>query len=331
MISLFHTKVYPEALENIKRVFDSGWLGLGPEVEQFEEEFAKYLGAKHVVALSSGTAALQIAVDTLEGVKGRGYVITTPNTFVSSNHVILEADMEPIFADIDQTGCISPRSVYKATAWLPEEASALMVVHYGGMPVDQEIYKVRIPVIDDCAHAVGSTVNGVKLGANMERACFSFQAVKNLAIGDGGAFVTSNSDFCEFAKKMRWLGIDKSTHDRAHGGFYAWDYDVPLLGYKSYMNDVTAAIARGQLLHVDADNARRKEIAKMYTHGLNIPPLVYPLPGRAGCESSYYLFVIRFMDEQVRFKAMEAMTKAEIQYGYHYKSNNKYPMYKFRL
>jgi perosamine synthetase len=334
MIPLNKPKYHPEAFENVQRVLKSGWTGLGPETAKFEEEFAEYLGAKYVVALSSGTEALRLAVAVAEP-PYNSTVITTPNTFVSTNHVLRQHGLMPYFADIDpETGSISLDSVHHILRARRQYISIVMLVHYGGMPVDIEKFRslaryYKAIIIEDCAHACGAVYKDQLVGATGTYNCFSFQAVKNLSTGDGGAISTDDEEVYTALRKMRWLGIDKSTIDRINEDKYSWEYDCPTLGYKSHMNDITAAIARGQLLHLDEDNAYRHTLVSRYHSNLLSIPEVILLKNNMISQSSNHLFVVRFKNSVVRDHVILALKKAEINYGYHYKPNYLYKPYTY--
>ena len=144
-----------------------------------------------------------------------------------------------------------------------------MPVHYGGRPVDIDALRSvadGIPIIEDCAHACGSSLRGRRAGSLGDMGCFSFHAVKNLTMGDGGALTLDDPELAARAKRLRWLGIDKGTWDRTEGDrSYSWEYSVDEIGPKCYMNDIAAAIGLVQLAKLDAMNARRAEIADLYT------------------------------------------------------------------
>lgn len=333
MIPLRKVSFVPEVYENVKRVLESGWPGMGPETAKFEEEFAQWLGTKYAIAMNSGTEALRIAIASAEYRPG-SYILSTPNTFVSTNHVILQAGHEVIFADINpNTGSIDPCSVERILKWnLSKRPVAIMVVHYAGIPADYSAlydlaFDYEVDIIEDCAHACGSRIKNGRVGSTAEYACFSFHAVKNLAIGDGGMLVTCNEEIAEKARKFRWLGIDKSTYERSKG-YYSWEYDVPYLGYKSHMNDIMAAIGRAQLKDVDAHNIELQRVADTYIGRLNSLSKVKLL--RISCQdtSSNHLFVVRFKNSQLRQRIMEEFIKHDIAYGYHYKPNYLYPIYR---
>jgi len=323
MIPLFRPYICKEARDNVLRVLDSGWIGLGPEVEEFEKEFASYTGAKYAVAFSSCTGALETAVACLNGVKS--VAITTPNTFISTNHVLLHQGYEILFADINPT--TGQMDLDSVECLLHEiNPGLIMAVHYGGQPLDiDRLYKFGVDVIEDCAHACGATYKGRKVGSDSRLACFSFNAVKNLPTGDGGMLVTSEKWIADKAKQLRWLGIDKSTADRVKEGGYSWEYDVPELGYKSHMNDITAAIGRGQLGRVDLDNKRRKELVDLYRKGLAGCEMVQLLTQSPDSQSSNHLMVVRCKERE---RVMQALKENDVQFGCHYKPNYLYPMYR---
>lgn len=336
MIQLNRPKYHPESYENVKRVMNDGWTGLGREVNLFEEELASYLGARYVVGLNSGTEALRLAIN-MANLPPNAIVVSTPNTFVSTNHVILQSHYSIMFADIDpKTGSLSikdTKTLLKRLKGLNYPVKGIMVVHYGGMPVEIDAFKeladyYKCTLFEDCAHACGAIYNDRMVGSTGRFNCFSFHAVKNLSLGDGGALVTDDEDIYKLAKKLRWLGIDQSTADRTLGDKYTWDYDVSSLGYKSHMNNIQAAIGRGQLLHLDEDNAYRAKMVDRYKSHLLFERGIELMKGPETGVSSNHLFVVRFLSSYDREKVMTALKNADIQYGYHYKPNYNYPMYR---
>ncbi len=332
IIPLFKSWVCPEAFEAIKKVLESGWLGNGPVTKQFEEDFCKYVGNKYAVATNSGTEALRLALFTADLPKGT-YIITTPNTFVATNHVILQAGLKPLFADIDyETGNISLESIRHLIHGTDRTVSGIMVVHYSGMPADlssiyEEAKEHNLAVIEDCAHTMGAEYGDKKIGNDTEFSCFSFQAVKNMATGDGGMFVTNNKEIYDIAKKVSWFGIDKSTAQRTIDGKYNWDYDVPYLGFKSGMCDIIAAIGIEQLKHIDEGNLHRTKLSDRYRKNLKDCNLGL-VPEYNNRKSSNHFFVIRTKRPTDKEDLMEFLRKQGIQTGYHYRPNYDYPMYK---
>jgi len=329
-IALFKTKVHDEAIENVTKVLKSGWLSLGPVVEEFEKEFAAYVQAPYAIAFSSATAALHVAVRLLN-LGPTDYVLSTPMTFISTNHVVLYENLPLIFGDIDlSTGNLDLTSIRKACQLY--KPKALMFVHYSGNVGQLDfLYEIadeyKLTIIEDCAHAAGACYvvpdygYAEMVGHRAQLAAFSFHAVKNLPLGDGGMLTTTNEEFATRAKKLRWMGIDKSTRDRTKGSMYGWRYDVTEVGFKSYMNDINAAIGLGQLPHLNDDNTYRKKIYDTYKRAEL--PILYAPPG-----SSHHMCVILSNDREHRETIMANLMKNDIQYGCHYLPNYYYSMYK---
>jgi len=329
-MQLFKPNISEAAIKAVAEVLRSGWIGLGPKVAEFEERFADYVGARYAIALNSGTAALHLAA-VVSGIKEGDEVITTPLTFISTNHVILYQRAVPVFADIEpKTYCISPQSVERMVT---KKTKALMCVHYGGHPCDLDrLYdiasKYNLKVIEDAAHACGSSYKGRKIGSS-GLTCFSFHAVKNLPAGDGGMITTNDEGQYQRLRTLRWLGIDKDTYarteqDKGKAGAYAWKYDVPEVGYKCHMNDITAAIGIEQLKLVDEQNAYRRQLAEIYTQGLHHPDIISLPYVSPEAVTSQHLFVIQV---KRRDQLITKLKANDIAPGVHYTPNNTYPMY----
>ncbi len=325
-IPLFRPSISEDAIEAVTTVLRSGWLGLGPKTQEFEQKFAEYVGAPHCVGLNSCTSAIHLALHVQDFEKD-SEVITTPLTFVSTNHAILYEGLHPVFADVDQaSGNLSVESVKQK---ITDRTRAVIVVHYGGYPADiDELYALArandIAVIEDCAHACGATYKGRRIGSHGDFHAFSFHAVKNLPMGDGGALTIRSSDHDARLRRLRWLGIDKDTFRRTTSRSYDWEYDVPEVGFKYHMNDVEAAIGLAQLQFLDRENARRAEIASLYREGLTGTAGVDLPPSSDDRTSSFHLFPIRVDN---RDALIEKLKSEAIGAGVHYRRNDEYPMY----
>lgn len=327
-ISLFKTNITKESIQNVVGVLKSNWVGLGPMTSQFEEEFANYVGARYCVALNSCTSALHLAVKLLNLPESKE-VITTPMTFVSTNEVLLYERLVPVFADIEY-GTLNI-DVKEIESKITKKTGAIMIVHYGGQPCDlDEIYQLagihNLPLIQDCAHACGAEYKNRKIGSVSikDLCCWSFHAVKNLPIGDGGAITTNNREFYNRLNKLRWLGIDKSTHSREAGG-YTWRYDVDEVGYKYHMNDISAAIALGQLKALDAHNLVRNSLVNVYMNNIG-NDLVETPEFKADRLSSNHIFHIKVPN---RDKLMQTMRENDISCGVHYYPNHLYKIFNY--
>lgn len=332
-IHLFRPKVSEEAIAAVAEVLRSGWTGLGPKTKQFEEDFAKYVGAKYCVALNSCTSALHLALRLLNLEEG-DEVITTPLTFVSTNHAILYERAKPVFADVQlDTGCIDPEDVERK---ITNRTKAILAVHYAGQPCDlDELHEIgrtyNVAVIEDCAHAAGATYKRRMIGSISAINCFSFHSVKNLSLGDGGCITTNNRFYQERLIKLRWLGIDKSTYARTEMAesnlnprAYAWKYDVPEIGFKYHMNDITAAIGIEQLKLLDQENARRYEMVVMYRKALVDVPGITLLAQKKDRHSSNHIFAVR---AEKRDHLLDKLKSHDVHPGVHYLRNDHYPMY----
>lgn len=270
MVPVFKPSMGQDECDAVAEVLKSSWIGLGPKTAEFEAKFAEYVQSPYAVGLNSATAALDLAT-LLAGVGPGDEVIVPTMTFVSTAHAVVHRGARVIFADVDRdTLHISLGDVERK---LTSKTKAVIPVHYSGRPVDvrqlQQIVGDRVTIIEDCAHAAGASYYGKKVGSEGNLSCFSFHAVKNLAMGDGGALVSHREKDYDRAKRLRWLGIDKDTWTRTDANRkYWWQYAVAEVGYKCHMNDINAALGLVQLKKLDQMNARRREISRMYTESL---------------------------------------------------------------
>ncbi|MCB1686968.1 MAG: DegT/DnrJ/EryC1/StrS family aminotransferase [Halioglobus sp.] len=313
--------------EAIIKVLRSGWPGPGPLAEQFETAFAEYCGGKYPVAVNSCTAALHLAVRLLNLKPGRE-VITTPITFVATNQVILYEQLVPVFADIEaDTGNVCVESMESK---ITERTGALMVMHYGGYPCDLDaIYALAerhgLQLIEDCAHAAGSTYKGRRIGSHNSLQAFSFQSTKNLSAVDGGLLFTRSEEEADRARRLRWMGIDSSTHARTTQPGRANRYDISELGYRYAMSDLNAAIALAQLPHLDEGNASRAAIANRYKAAFAGLESIRTLATTDDRSSSHHLFAIL----STRRDELAASLRArQIITGTHYQRNDRYGIFK---
>ena len=325
-IPLFRPTIHPEAIEAVTEVLRSGWLGLGPKTKAFEKAFAGYVGVPYCVGLNSCSSALHLGLRLLDLPPG-SEVITTPLTFVSTNHAILYEKCKPVFADIQpDTGNLEIESVSRR---ITGRTRAIMLVHYGGYPCNlSEFYALSknsgIPIIEDCAHACGAVYQGKRIGSHGRIHAFSFHAVKNLTTGDGGALTVLSEEHDSRLRKLRWLGIDSDTYQRSGEQRYNWEYFVSEVGFNYYMNDIKAAIGLAQLSFLDEDNTRRAAIADQYRQRLSNVPGVRLLQYKDDRKSSYHLFCIL---AEKRNMLVDKLRAHEVDVGVHYRRNDQYPMY----
>ena len=329
MIQVFKPKIRKEQiLDEFSKIFDSGWIGLGPKTKEFENKVCEYLNCGNFIATNSCTSSLHLAIKCLN-LNPKTKILTTPITFVSTNHAIVYENHIPVFYDVNPTtGNADIESIKRAFNTYPD-IGAIMVVHLGGYSCDMdEINKIAkeygIPVIEDCAHAFGGKYKGKMIGDTENICTWSFQAVKNLPVGDGGGISTKNSEISDRIKKLIWLGIDKTTVERSSldskKQSYNWDYDVVEIGYKYHMNDIIATIGLTQLNYIEEDNNRRREIAKRYITEIN--PEICTFPSYSDDITSSSHFLPLFFNN--RSEIYCRLISNEIYPGMHYKRNDKY-------
>jgi len=326
MIRLFRPSYDGLELSAVAEVLETGWTGLGPKTALFERSFADFCSTEYCVGLSSGTAALQMALK-LVGVKEGDQVIVPAVTFVSAAHCVLNAGATPVFSDVlPGTLNIDP---HHAKQLVTERTRAVIPVHLAGYPADMDTLQALVepvPVIEDCAHAAGASYRGRPVGSLGEIGCFSFHAVKNLSMGEGGAIVTNLGDFARRAKKLRWLGIDRDTWDRSGmDRSYWWEYRVDEIGMNCHMDDIHAAIGLVQLKKLDSANRRRREIAGLYDQGLSdLQEVVLPPRENGDYVSSWHMYRI---EADRRDELNVFLDRAGICTGVHYKPLHLYSCY----
>lgn len=336
LIPVFRPNFGKEEIEAVSNILKSGWIGLGPKTEEFENRFADYLGAQFAVALNSATAALHLSL--LAAGIGKGDEVIVPSlTFVSTAHAVMYVGATPVFADVEKDSlCISPDDVEKK---ITKRTRSIIPVHYGGHPADLDRFKEiadahDLIIIEDASHACGSSYRGQKIGSISPFTCFSFHAVKNLATGDGGMITVKDKKIAERLKRLRWVGISKNTWDRLEEiseddsrsyRAYGWHYEIEELGYKYHMNDISAALGIVQLQKLEKANKRRRELAKRYDQGFkNIANIRCPVL-RPDIVSAQHNYVIRCKE---RDKLHLFLRGQNISSGVHYMPLHLQPYYK---
>lgn len=263
-IPLADVRLPRAAVAAARATLESGWLAAGPRVEEFEAGFARLTGARHAVACSSGTAALQLALAAL-GVGRGGEVVLPSLTFVAAANVVLGAGAEPVFVDVssDDDLTLDPDATLAA---LSPRTQAVMPMHYGGWATSPELLAELgtrgVPVVEDAAHAPGARVAAGALGALGAAGCFSFYANKNLPLGEGGMLVTGSAEVAEAARRLRSHGMTTGTWQR-HGAAFS-QYDVPEPGWNLRLDEPRAALGSALLARLEADNERRRRALADY-------------------------------------------------------------------
>lgn len=337
-IQLFKASFDVEAcLAQVRECLEKGWTGMGFKTVEFEEEWKKYTGHKYAYYVNSNTAGLYMAVDTLKELYGwedNDEVISTPLTFISTNHAIAKSNLKAVFADVDDTLCLDPKSVEER---ITDRTKAVIFVGFGGNTGKlKEVVKIckerELKLILDAAHMSGTRYrDGSVPGTNGDAdiTVYSFQAVKNLPTGDSGVICTDDEKLDEIFRKKAWLGINKDTYARtvSEGGTYKWKYDVEYVGDKYNGNAIMAGIALAQLPHLDHDNAYRRTLAQWYTEKFsNYPEQIGLVKVPEDCITSQHLFQIIVKD---RDGLMMYLNANEIYPGVHYVANTDYHMYEY--
>jgi dTDP-4-amino-4,6-dideoxygalactose transaminase len=251
MLSFQPPAVGDEEIAAVAETIRSGWLTTGPRAEELERRLAGYLEAEHVLAVSSGTAALHLSLVAL-GVGPGDEVITSPITWPATANVIVHCGATPVFVDVRETDLnVDPALVADAVT---ERTRAIIPVHLAGQPCDLEpLWELGLPVVEDAAHALESAYRGRKLGALSDATCFSLYATKNLAAGEGGLVATNREDLASGLRELRLMR-------RQSGSLY----DIAVLGYKANLPDVLAAIALVQLDKLDRHRTIRERHVAAY-------------------------------------------------------------------
>jgi perosamine synthetase len=321
-------------IQAVVAVLRSDWLTTGPKVGEFEEVFARRVGAKYAVAFSSGTAALHGAAFAA-GLKAGDEAITSPLTFAATANCMLYQGASPVFADIcADTLSLDPDRFAEG---IKRNTRAVLPVAYAGHPADLDAIlaiadKHGLLVIEDACHALGAEYHGRKTGSIAHMSVFSFHPVKHVATGEGGMVTTDRADFAESLRRFRNHGISTDARQRHAAG--QWHYEMVELGYNYRLTDIGCALGVSQLRKLDANLARRREIAARYAAAFREMPGVVVPSVREGVKPAWHLYPIRVDLSQLRadreqiFKALRA---ENIGVNVHYIPVHLHPYYRKRF
>jgi dTDP-4-amino-4,6-dideoxygalactose transaminase len=317
-------------IDEVVRCLESGWLGTGPRVAQFEREFAEYKDVAAAAAVSSCTAAIHLSV-LAAGIGPGDEVITTPMTFCATVNAIIHAGATPVLADIDpRTMNIDPEQV---EAKITSRTRALLPVHFAGRPCDMDALtqiaeRHDLKIIEDCAHAIETEYHGRKAGTFGDFGCFSFYATKNVTTGEGGMVLTRNADDLARVKMLALHGMSKDAWKRFSDEGYK-HYFVVDTGFKYNMMDLQAAIGIHQLRRVEANWKRRQEIWKRYNCALQGFPVMLPPEPEPDTRHGYHLYTLLLEPHASvsRDAFLHNMTTRNIGVGVHYLSIPEHPAY----
>ncbi len=277
-------------IQAVVETLRSDWLTTGPNVAEFEEAFAEWVGARYAVSFSSGTAALHGAA-FVAGLRVGDEALTSPLTFVATANCVLYQRATPVFVDVcADTLNLDPEQL---ECRISNKARAILAVDYAGHPADFEAI-VRIAesrglvVIEDACHALGAEYRGRRVGSLAHLTVFSFHPVKHLSTGEGGMVTTDDAGWAQMLRQFRNHGISSEARERR-----GWQYEMVMLGFNYRLTDIACALGISQLTKIEANLARRREIAAQYAAALQgMPELVLPCV-RPDVDPAWHLYPIR--------------------------------------
>jgi dTDP-4-amino-4,6-dideoxygalactose transaminase len=335
-----------DEINEVVSVMESGWLGTGPKVAQFEADFARYkdIPQTNAAAVNSCTAALHVSM-IAAGLKEGDEVITTPMTFCATVNAIIHAGLTPVLADIDPlTMNIDPSAIESA---ITPKTRAIIPVHFAGRPCDMDSImaiaeKYNLVVIEDCAHAIETEYKGRKAGTFGDFGCFSFYVTKNVVTGEGGMVIARDQDMISRVKILALHGMSKDAWHRFGDSGYK-HYQVVECGFKYNMMDIQAAIGIHQLARVEENWLKRKRVWEIYQDAFSGLPVTLPseLPIHAdtlnrgkNTRHAYHLYTVLVDKDRTgisRDEFLEKMTENRIGVGVHYLSIPEHPYYQERI
>jgi dTDP-4-amino-4,6-dideoxygalactose transaminase len=329
----FHRPAIGEdEIRSVVETLESGWLTTGRKVKSFEEDFAKYVGCKHAVAVNSGTAALHLALDAI-GIREGDEVIVPAMTFAATAEVVLYFKAQPILVDCQRdTLNLDPTQIEAA---ITSKTKAIIPVHFGGQPCEMNqildiAKKHNLRVIEDAAHALPASDNGKTIGTIGDITCFSFYATKTITTGEGGMATTENS---EWAERMRMMSLHGISHDawKRYTKEGSWYYDILYPGFKYNLTDIAAAIGIQQLKKCNEFWEARQRIAMNYAKAFGDLQEIQVPSCRNDVQHAWHLFVIQLNLERLKINRnqfIEALRGKEIGTSVHFIPLHLHPYYR---
>jgi dTDP-4-amino-4,6-dideoxygalactose transaminase len=297
MISVFGSRVGPEELAEVKTSLENQWMGIGPKTKAFEAAFSKRLGLTDLALLDSGSNSLYLAIKLL-GLPPGSEIVVPSLTWIACAHAVVLAGHVPVFADVElETQNVSARTIEPV---LGPKTGAVMVVHYAGKPVEMDgVLRLGKPVLEDAAHAVDSYLNGKACGSMGTLGIYSFDAVKNLAMGEGGGFTARDPELVARARLLRYCGIGKSGFQASADKERWWEYKIVDFMPKFMPNDVNASIGLAQLGKLDSLQAYRKQIWERFQKELaGVSWLALPQDPGPHEKHSYFTYFVRVLNKK---------------------------------
>lgn len=323
--------VEEEDIRAVVEVLRSDWLTTGPKVKEFEEAVAARVGGRYGVVFSSGTAALHAAAFAARLGPG-DEAITTALTFAATANCILYSGAIPVFADVcNDTLNLDPDQVRR---FISPKTKAILPVDYAGHPADLDAFRAMaddygLIIIEDAAHALGAIYKNRPVGSLAHMTIFSFHPVKHITTGEGGMVVTNDEEFARRLRLFRSHGIDSDPRERSIAG--RWYYEMICLGYNYRLPDINCALGLSQLRRLDANLARRREVARRYDEAFRkndsiLTPRVRPL-----IEPAWHLYPVRVAEGLSRAEVFKALRAENVGVNVHYIPVNSHPYYRRRI
>jgi len=305
-------------IERVVNVLKSPTISRGPELKEFEERIASYVGVPYSIAVNSGTSALHLAVKAL-GLKKGDEVITTPLSFIASTSCLMMEGVTPVFSDVDtQTGNINPDFIEEK---ITPKTKAILAVDYFGYPCDMdEIMKIakkhNLYVIEDSCEAIGSEYNGERVGKKADIATFAFFPNKQITTGEGGMIVTSNEKLAKLCRSLRHHG------SADHG----WSI-IERVGYNYWINELNCALGCAQMQRIDEILEKREKVASMYMDKLTGIPGIRLPPKFSNIKISWYIFFVH-VNAKIRDDLIEYLKERGISSRAYFPCIHTQPFYK---
>jgi perosamine synthetase len=326
MIPVQRPSLGHEELEAVGKVFESRWLGMGSTVKAFEDALATAVGARHVLAVNTGTSALHLALAALELQPG-DEVLVPSLTFVATIQAIIACQLRPVFCDVERDTL--NLDVQDAARRVTVRTRVVLPVHYAGLPCDMdavlELARARgLVVVEDAAHAFGSTYRGRPIGVIGHVTCFSFDPIKNITCGEGGAVATDDAVLAKRVEHRRMLGISNDTWSR-YRGERNWFYEVISPGYRYHLSNINAAIGLVQLGKAPAFRTRKVDLVRRYDEALRGVPGLELL--RHDYDSTFPFCYVVKVPAHRREAMIKFLKERGVGSGVHYIPNHMQPLF----
>jgi len=324
-----------EEIAQVSEVLRSGWITTGAKNSAFEKAFSEYTGAAGSVALASATAGMHLVFNALELQTG-DEVITPAMTWVSTANLIVKSGGTPVFVDIDRDNLMTTADLIRPK--ITNKTKAIVPVHFAGASLDLSPLRnlaaeFGIPLIEDAAHAVGTSYHYEKIGKK-GTAIFSFHPIKNMTTGEGGMFCSDDLDLVEKIRRLKFHGLGVDAFDRQMQG-RSPQAEVLEAGFKYNLTDISAALGLSQLQRLDQMNQQREKLARLYLEKLANIPEILPLSiPTYSMKHSWHLFIVRLDIEKVQLSRDEFMAKLKEQNigtGLHFKAVHLHKFYREQL